>query len=144
MPDGGWETWEWDETLFAGTASHYVRGRSPYAPGLAEAMTRELGLDGHGRLLDVGCGPGVVALELAGCFEAVVGLDADRGMIDEAARLADERGVTNAAWVHERAEALPAVPSASLPPGGRAARASAGEARFEPRRRESAPRRGRR
>ena len=29
---GGWEQWEWDETLFAGAAPFYVQGRSPYAP----------------------------------------------------------------------------------------------------------------
>ncbi len=54
---GEWFEWEWDETLFAGTASYYARGRLPYAPGLGEAFEVSLGLDGTGRLLDVGCGP---------------------------------------------------------------------------------------
>jgi hypothetical protein len=34
---GGWEQWEWDESLFAGAAGYYEQGRLPYAPGLAEA-----------------------------------------------------------------------------------------------------------
>jgi hypothetical protein len=61
----GWETWSWDESLFAGAAGYYEQGRLPYAPGLADAFADSLGLDRQGRLLDVGCGPGTVALRLA-------------------------------------------------------------------------------
>jgi SAM-dependent methyltransferase len=106
MP-GEWFEWEWDETLFAGAAPYYDRGRLPNADGLAAAFERALGLDGTGRLLDVGCGPGTVTLPLAGLFGEVVGLDADPGMIQEARRLAAERDVINARWVHQRAEDLP-------------------------------------
>ena len=106
MP-GEWFEWEWDETLFAGAAAHYDRGRLPNAPGLADAFEKALGLDGRGRLLDAGCGPGTVTLPLARLFQEVVGLDADAGMIQEARRLASERGVINARWVHGRAEDLP-------------------------------------
>ena len=105
---GEWCDWEWDETLFAGAAAYYDRGRLPNAPGLADAFRMALGLDGHGRLLDVGCGPGTVTLALAGLVGEVVGLDADAGMIEEARRLASDRGVMNATWVRRRAEDLPA------------------------------------
>jgi len=103
----GWEDWQWDETLFAGVAAHYLKGRLPYAEGLPDALTEACALDGHGRLLDVGCGPGVVTLLLAGRFEAVVGLDPDVDMLDEAAREASRLKVTNATWVRMQAEALP-------------------------------------
>ncbi|SHN47069.1 Methyltransferase domain-containing protein [Cryptosporangium aurantiacum] len=99
--------WEWDETLYAGSAPYYAVGRMPYPPELAEAIGAELGLDGRGRLLDVGCGPGSLTLVLAPLFEAVVGVDADRGMVAEASRRAREAGVTTARWVHARAEELP-------------------------------------
>jgi SAM-dependent methyltransferase len=105
---GGGETWSWDESLFAGAARYYERGRLPYAPGLAAAFARALGLDGHGRLLDVGCGPGTVTLLLAPRFEAVTGLDPDPGMLAAAARSAAGRGISNATWVQLRAEELPA------------------------------------
>jgi SAM-dependent methyltransferase len=101
------EDWQWDPSVFEGTALHYTRGRPPYAPGLTAVMRDTFGLDGTGRLLDVGCGPGVVALELAPLFDAVVGLDADRDMVEEAARVAHERGIDNASWVCRRAEDLP-------------------------------------
>ncbi|WP_406010804.1 class I SAM-dependent methyltransferase [Streptomyces sp. NBC_00637] len=101
--------WEWDETLFAGTAAHYRRGRLPYAPGLADVLAEALGLDGRGRLLDVGCGPGILALGLAHLFGEVVGVDPDRGMIDEAGREAAKTGVGGKIrWVRARAEELPA------------------------------------
>ncbi|HLZ26360.1 MAG TPA: class I SAM-dependent methyltransferase [Chloroflexota bacterium] len=102
----GSETWQWDETLFAGTAAYYVRGRLPYAPNLADVLAETLGLDGQGRLLDIGCGPGTIALLCARLFESVVGLDPDPDMLAEAARLARERDVTNASWVCRRAEEI--------------------------------------
>jgi ubiquinone/menaquinone biosynthesis C-methylase UbiE len=105
---GGWETWSWDESLFAGAAGYYERGRLPYAPGLADVIARSLALDGHGRLLDVGSGPGTVALRLAPRFEAVVGLDPDAEMLAQASRSAARLGVGNATWVRSRAEDLPA------------------------------------
>ncbi len=103
----GWESWDWDDSVFRGTAAYYRTGRYPYAPGLAEALATRLGLDGSGRLLDVGCGPGTVALAFAHLFEAVVGLDPDPDMIAEAERAAAEAGVGTASWVQARAESLP-------------------------------------
>lgn len=101
--------WEWDDTLFSGTAAYYERGRLPYAPGLADALAEELLLDGAGRLLDVGCGPGTIALSLAHLFGEIVGVDPDSGMIAEAGRGAAGRGVgAKTRWVRARAEDLPA------------------------------------
>lgn len=101
--------WEWDETLFAGTAAYYERGRLPYAPGLVDVLAEALKPDGRGRLLDVGCGPGTLALPLAHMFSEVVGVDPDGGMIAEARRGADKAGVAGKAqWLQARAEDLPA------------------------------------
>lgn len=100
--------WEWDETLYAGSAPHYPAGRMPYPASLADAIRGQLSLDGRGRLLDVGCGPGALTLPLAHLFEAAVGVDADRGMITEASRRAREAGTANVRWRQLRAEDLPA------------------------------------
>ncbi|WP_290063135.1 class I SAM-dependent methyltransferase [Amycolatopsis solani] len=97
-------TWEWDATLYAGSAAHYARGRLPYPAALGAAFAAELGLDGSGRLLDVGCGPGSLTSVLAPYFAEAVGLDADADMLREAAR----PGTANCRWVHRRAEELPA------------------------------------
>ena len=99
--------WQWDETLYAGSAAHYPRGRVAYPQAMADALRDELGLDGSGRLLDVGCGPGPAALLLARLFDQVVGVDADADMLAEAARQAERLRIGNACWVHMRAERLP-------------------------------------
>jgi SAM-dependent methyltransferase len=104
MPRG----WRWDETLYRGSAPYYERGRLPYPRELAGAVARALPLDGHGRLIDVGCGPGIIALRLAHLFEEVVGLDADGDMLSEAERRSAELGILNARWVCALAEDLPA------------------------------------
>jgi len=99
---------EWDETLYAGSAGFYAIGRLPYPEAMVDAIASELSLDGSGRLLDVGCGPGNVALLLSSLFETVVGVDPDHGMIEEAERQAERRGVANAEWHVLHAEDLPA------------------------------------
>ena len=102
-----WEDWVWDKTVFEGTASYYRQGRNPYAPALADALAEHLHLDGRGRLLDVGCGPGTVALFFAHLFVDVIGLDPDSGMLAEARRAAAEERISNARWLQLRAEDLP-------------------------------------
>ncbi len=105
MDAGGWC---WDETLYAGSAAYYRVGRLPYPAAVADALAREVGLDGTQRLLDVGCGPGSLTLLLALRVAAAVGVDADREMIAAAAQEADREGIGNVRWVHIRAEELPA------------------------------------
>jgi len=102
-----------DDLLFAGAAPYYRRGRLPYASGLAGALAGALagtpGSGGDGRLLDVGCGPGILALDLAHLFREVVGVDPDAGMIAEARQEAARRGLAGKArWVRAAAEELPA------------------------------------
>jgi SAM-dependent methyltransferase len=99
----------YDPSFYAGAAIHYRCGRPPYSPELEAFLAEELGLDGGGRLLDVGCGPGVLTVRLARLFEEAVGLDPDPAMIAEGRRAAEERGIANITWIRARAEELPAV-----------------------------------
>ena len=99
----------YDPTIYLGSAAHYRCGRPAYSPGLESFLTRETGLDGSGRLLDGGCGPGVLTVRLAHLFREAVGLDPDADMLAEGARAAGERGITNIRWVRGLAEDLPAV-----------------------------------
>lgn len=99
--------WEWDETLYAGSAAFYVAGRRPYPAVVADALRARLGLDGSGRLLDVGCGPGPLTLILAPLFDSAVGIDADAAMLGCARQAAERHGIRNVGWCQMRAEALP-------------------------------------
>jgi SAM-dependent methyltransferase len=105
MPEG----WQWDQTLFRGSAAYYDQGRLPYAPGYARQLAQLLGQRGEGRLLDVGCGPGTVTLALAPFFAETVGVDPDPDMLVHAARNAQRLAIANARWVEARAEDLPST-----------------------------------
>jgi SAM-dependent methyltransferase len=98
----------WHPSLYAGSARYYATGRVRYPAALAEALATELGLDGSGRLLDVGCGPGNFTLLLAPWFQQATGVDADRDMLAEAERQAAQAGIRNVHWLYLRAEELPA------------------------------------
>ncbi len=95
-------------TASLASSRSYARGRLPYAPGLADHLAEALGLDGRGRLVDIGCGPGILALTLAPHFAEVVGVDPDAGMLAEGARQAAAAGIGTVRWLRARAEELPA------------------------------------
>ena len=99
----------YDPTIYLGSAAHYRYGRPAYAPELEAVLTQETGLDGNGRLLDAGCGPGVLTVRLAYLFEQAVGLDPDASMLAEGSRAAEDNGVMNIRWVQGLAEDLPAA-----------------------------------
>ena len=97
----------YDPTIYRGSARYYAPGRPPYSRELVSTLTDEVGLDGSGRLLDVGCGPGILTVELAPSFEEVIGLDPDAEMLDEGERRAREAGIDNVRWVEAVAEDIP-------------------------------------
>ena len=97
----------YDPTIYLGAAAHYRAGRPAYSPELEDFLAGEFGLDGTGRLLDGGCGPGILTVRLAPLFAEVVGLDPDAEMLAEGQRAAEARGLTNIQWVQALAEALP-------------------------------------
>ena len=98
-----------DPRAFEGTAEHYAAGRPPYSAELAETLTREIGLDGTGRLLDVGCGPGAVELALAGNFAWVAAIDPVAEMLDVAERRCAAAGIENVRWYEGVAEEIPTL-----------------------------------
>jgi SAM-dependent methyltransferase len=97
----------YDPTIYQGAAPHYRVGRPAYSPQLEALLAEELGLDGSGRLLDAGCGPGILTVRLAELFKEAVGLDPDPAMLAEGRRVAQERGIRNIRWVQALAEELP-------------------------------------
>src|SRR5438874_2268015 len=71
----------------------YVRFRPRYPAALIEALARRCGLDGSGRLLDLGCGPGFLAIALAPHVAEAVGMDPEPEMLSLAAAEAEAAGV---------------------------------------------------
>ena len=80
----------YDDSIFAGAAPYYARYRLPYPAELIADVVAHYALDGRGRLLDLGCGPGTLTLPLAPHFESVLALDINTEMVDEGRRQATD------------------------------------------------------
>jgi SAM-dependent methyltransferase len=76
--------------------------RPPYAPELYEFLLERVA--GRDRAMDLGCGPGKIAMVLAGHFAEVVALDPSAAMI-EAGQAADSGRHGAIVWTRETAEA---------------------------------------
>lgn len=77
-------------------AANCAAPRDPYL----EQFAAKMDFSGAQTLLDVGCGPGSVCLNVASHFEHVYGIDYSEGMLDVARRRAAAMGVTNATFIH--------------------------------------------
>lgn len=88
---------------FASTVAYYENARPPYGRAFFEAVAQQLGLDRSQRLLDVGAGPGILAIGFAPYCREVVGVDPEPGMV-EAARAAAERAAVAAKFNEGRFE----------------------------------------
>ena len=88
---------------FASTVAYYERARAPYGAEFFAAVARELGMEGGERLLDVGAGPGLLAIGFARYCGEVVGVDPEPAMV-EAARAAARRAGVTASFIEGRFE----------------------------------------
>ncbi len=77
---------------FASTVEFYTRYREPYSPEFFRTVAERLGLDGDETLLDVGCGPGPLAIGFAPFVASCTALDPEPGMIEAAKVAAEQAG----------------------------------------------------
>ncbi|WGD39741.1 class I SAM-dependent methyltransferase [Streptomyces cathayae] len=94
---------------FASTVPYYAAFRPRYAPEFSTLLAERFGLDGTQRVLDLGAGPGTIALDLAPRVGEVIAVDPEKGMLDEGRRLAAEHGITNITWREGDSTLLPAM-----------------------------------
>ena len=92
---------------FASTVAFYESARPPYGAAFFAEVARALGFDRRERLLDVGAGPGLIAIGFAAYCGEIVGVDPEPAMI-EAAREAAERSGVALRLIESRFEDLPA------------------------------------
>src|SRR2546425_4214019 len=97
--------------LFRGAAAYYVRYRVPYPTELIEALRQHTRPSGEGRLLDLGCGTGEIALPMSGFFREVWAVDLQSEMIELARLKAERLGAANVRWILGRAEDVEAPPA---------------------------------
>jgi SAM-dependent methyltransferase len=92
---------------FDSTAPYYARYREPYPATFFLEMARRLGIEGTERLIDIGCGPGSLAIGFAPFVQSCVGVDVETEML-AAARLEAARAGVHVDLVQARIEDLPA------------------------------------
>lgn len=78
---------------FETTASTYAAKREPYPPAFFATVADRLALSGQEALIDVGTGPGLLALGFAPYVGSVVGVEPEPAMAAEARRTAAEAGI---------------------------------------------------
>ena len=86
------------EELFRSTASYYARYRPGYPAALFEYLRERFRLDGTQRVLDLGSGPGQLAIPLAPLVGTVIAVDPEPSMLREGARLSAARGIPGIDW----------------------------------------------
>ncbi|MGC1679064.1 MAG: class I SAM-dependent methyltransferase [Candidatus Binataceae bacterium] len=90
---------------FESTVPYYARFRPRYPAALFELIATQRKLDGRGRLLDLGCGPGFIAIGMTPYFAEVVGVDPEPAML-EAARQEAERAHVALTLIHGSSQTL--------------------------------------
>ena len=91
---------------FASTASTYEHLRPPYPDAFFRSVAQKLGLSERCALIDLGTGPGLLALGFAPYVGRIVGVDPETAMI-EAARHAAARAGQPLTLIEGKAETLP-------------------------------------
>ena len=91
---------------FASTVALYEELRPPYPPEFFRAVAERLKLSKQHALIDLGTGPGLLALGFAPYVGRIVGVDPEPGMIS-AARQAAQRAGRDLTLIESKAETLP-------------------------------------
>lgn len=95
-----------DKELFKDTAHYYAKYRAGYPPEFFDYVARYFGLNGKGRLLDLGCGTGQLTIPFAKYFDEVIGLDPEQEMLNEAKNQTEKANIINIKFVLRKAEEI--------------------------------------
>jgi SAM-dependent methyltransferase len=91
---------------FDSTVPFYARYREPYHASFFREVARREGLQGAERLIDIGCGPGSLAIGFAPYVKSCVGVDVETEML-AAARVEAARAGVHVELLQARIEDLP-------------------------------------
>lgn len=78
---------------FATTVEFYARYREPYSARFFQQVSTQLEFKGTESLLDVGCGPGLLAIGFAPYVRQCTGIDPEPAMLEAAAKTIAKAGV---------------------------------------------------
>jgi SAM-dependent methyltransferase len=86
---------QFEPRRFQTAARHYLAGRPAYADRLISRVAQLTGLTKQDRVLDLGCGPGQLAIAFAAFAKTVVGVDPEPEML----RIARARAPQSVQWI---------------------------------------------
>ena len=91
-------TWD-SRNVFTGTARYYARYRPQYPDDAISLLIARFNLDKSSRVLDLGCGPGHLALKLAPYVANVVAIDPLEEMLAEGRQAERDLCLSNIDWL---------------------------------------------
>jgi SAM-dependent methyltransferase len=95
-----------DSRPYQGAAWHYAEYRPAISDDFARMLVTALGWTSQDRLVDLGAGPGQIAIRLAPYVQEVVAVDPEPDMLSEGERRAAEAGVDNVRFVEGSSDDL--------------------------------------
>ncbi len=100
---------DYGNDVFEDTAKYYVRYQPQYPPKLFNDIIQKFKLNGRGRLLDLGCGTGELAIPLSKYFENVIALDPDDEMLMLGRNKAKKLNINNIEWQKGSSKSLASI-----------------------------------
>ena len=102
----------WDpKNVFSGTAWFYARYRPNYPDEVIDLLRKQFKLSNKSRVLDLGCGTGQIAIQIAQYVSEVIAVDPQEDMLKEGQKLVDIRGVFNIKWILGESGNIPRISS---------------------------------
>lgn len=98
-----------DVRPYQGTAYFYAENRDRPSVAFVDALAEVLSWSDSDRVLDLGTGPGQIALPLAARLGEVVAADPEEDMLAEGRRRAEEQGIGNVTFVQASSDDLSAL-----------------------------------
>jgi ubiquinone/menaquinone biosynthesis C-methylase UbiE len=87
------------QDAFGSAVDYYAAYRTGYPASRLDELAGHLGLDGRQRLLDVGCGPGQIAVPMARHCRSVTAIDSLPAMLEHGRANARAADVENITWL---------------------------------------------
>jgi len=92
--------------LYDGAAYYYLKYRGQYSDRLIQTLALKCGLDGNGRLLDLGCGTGKLTFPMANYFDETIGIDVSTDKLQSARSQCELLDIHTMKWLKMASEQM--------------------------------------